>query len=405
MTYFLLAIAMYSVLAAWAPRLWAVTVPQIALFAAVIYFCTRHFSRGTPLRFSPFLIAPAAMVILGTAQLLTHRAAYALRTENAALDWAGYLAFGWLAAQLPSSSLTRNRILVGWACFAGAVATIAILTALTSPFQIFWLVPVRFEQAFGPYVYRNHLAGFIELSLPAAIYLAIREKERRAVFLAIAAVLVSACVVAASRTGLILAGVEVFTMLALAAHKQWLTAKQSIAFSFLLICSVLAGIAVAGFSPVQTRFAEEHPYSVRYEILQSTLDMARAKPLTGWGLGNFRTVYPSFGRIDPGVLVNEAHNDWAQWAAEGGLAAVLVMLVFAFWAARAGVRTGWALGVPVVFCHALVDYPFEEPSLVMLVMLLSALAWNSGGRGEKLRSHRHSARQRTRPIVQELNPV
>ncbi len=405
MTYFLLAIAMYSVLAAWAPLLWAVTIPQIALFAAVIYVCVRHFSTGSPLRFPLFLAAPAAMVTIGAAQLLTHRAAYALRTENAALDWAGYLAFGWLAAQLPFGSFARDRLLLLWAYFAGAVATVAILTALTSPFQIFWLVPVRFEQTFGPYVYRNHLAGFIELSLAVAIYLAIREKERRAVFLAIAAVLVSACVVAASRTGLILAGVELFTMLALAAHKRWLTAKQSIAFSLVLICSVLAGIAVAGFSPVQTRFAEDHPYSVRYEILQSTLDMARARPLTGWGLGNFRTVYPSYGRIDPGVLVNEAHNDWAQWAAEGGFAAPLVMLVFAFWAARAGVRTGWALGVPVVFCHALVDYPFEEPSLVMLIMLLSALAWSSGDAQEKPRSHRHSARQRTRPIVQELNPV
>ena len=163
-------------------------------------------------------------------------------------------------------------------------------------------------------------------------------------------------------------------MLVLAAYKRWLTARSSWVFALILAVSVGVGVAATGISPVQARFAEDHPYRVRYEILLSTVDMARARPLTGWGLGNFRTVYPGYARIDPGVLVNEAHNDWAQWAAEGGTGALVAMLFLAAWAVRMGIRTGWGLGVAVVFCHALVDYPFEEPSIVLLLMLLCGLA-------------------------------
>ncbi len=385
MSYLLLFTIVYAVLAAGLPRLWAVTLPQVCLFAAVAWVAYRKVREGAAARFPWFLAAPAALLATGTAQLLARSTVYALPTARAALDWAAYLACGWLAVQVTQAPFIRERLLVWWACFSGAVCACAILTAFTSPFHLFWLVPVRFEQVFGPYVYRNHLAAFVELSLPIVVYLAIRETERRALFLLIAAVQVSAVVVAASRTGLILVGVELILLLTLAAYKHWLTPKASLIFALSLASCIMAGVATTGFSTIEQRFAEQHPYQVRHEILLSTLDMARARPVAGWGLGNFRTVYPAYGRIDPGVLVNEAHNDWAQWAAEGGICAAFAMFLFAGWSGWMGYKTGWSLGVAVVFGHAFVDYPFEEPSLVLLLMLLSALAWNSANRAGSLK--------------------
>ncbi len=180
MTYLLLFTLMYAVLAAGLPRLWAVTIPQVCLFASVAWVAYRKFREGTRPRFPFFLAAPAAMVAIGAAQLVAHSTAYALPTARATLDWAGYMACGWLAVQVTRARAGRERIMLWWACFAGAVGACAILTAFTSPFHLFWLVPVRFEQVFGPYVYRNHLAGFVELSLPVVVYLAVSETERRA---------------------------------------------------------------------------------------------------------------------------------------------------------------------------------------------------------------------------------
>jgi len=45
-------------------------------------------------------------------------------------------------------------------------------------------------------------------------------------------------------------------------------------------------------------------------MLQSTIAMAREKPWTGFGLGNFENVYPAYALFDDGAIVNHAHNDW-----------------------------------------------------------------------------------------------
>ena len=393
MQIFLIVTLAYAVLTAWAPRWCAVSVPQIAIFAALMIFTIKR-----KLRFAMFLSIPAALAIIGAAQWITSHTADPYRTANATLDWAGYAAFALLAVQ---PGIAPERLLRWWLYFSGVLGTTSILTALTSPFHLFWIVPVRFEQVFGPYVYRNHLAAFAELSLPIALTYAIRDRERRPLFALIAGILVASVITAQSRTGLILIVAELLAFLAIAAHKSWLTPSAAI----VIVSAILGATIVTGVSGVTARFAEEHPYRVRLEILESTLDMARARPFTGWGLGSFRTVYPRFARIDPGVLVNEAHNDWAQWGAEAGAISVILLLAFAIWAFRAGLRTGWALGIAAVFCHALVDYPFEEPSLVLLLMLLAGLAWSDAHSPETPRSHQRSVRRRSRPTTRESLPV
>lgn len=39
----------------------------------------------------------------------------------------------------------------------------------------------------------------------------------------------------------------------------------------------------------------------------------------GFGLGNWPRAYPRYAVFDDGNYVNQAHNDWAQWAVEGGV--------------------------------------------------------------------------------------
>jgi O-antigen ligase len=74
-------------------------------------------------------------------------------------------------------------------------------------------------------------------------------------------------------------------------------------------------------------------------------------------------VYPQYALIDQGTWVNQAHNDWIQWAAEGGLPLVVTLLVVAVWAIWRGLNTPWGLGVLLVLAHAWVDYPFSRPML------------------------------------------
>jgi O-antigen ligase len=96
------------------------------------------------------------------------------------------------------------------------------------------------------------------------------------------------------------------------------------------------------------------------EVWSATLNMARERPGMGFGLGTWLTAYPRYALFDPGLAINQAHNDWLQWTVEGGIPFLLLMLVVALLLARKALRSIWGLGVIFVFVHALVDYPFQQ---------------------------------------------
>ena len=56
-------------------------------------------------------------------------------------------------------------------------------------------------------------------------------------------------------------------------------------------------------------------------------------------------MYPRYAGLDTGLTVNQAHNDWAQWAAEGGLPFLLVMILFAGLLCKPAFRSIYGLGV------------------------------------------------------------
>jgi len=97
----------------------------------------------------------------------------------------------------------------------------------------------------------------------------------------------------------------------------------------------------------------------------------RTALLTGFGLGTWSEVYPGFARFDDGLFANQAHNDWAQWAAEGGIPFFLIMLAVVAGALRPAFRSLWGLGLLAVFIHCLVDYPMQQrPALAAFFFAL-----------------------------------
>jgi hypothetical protein len=85
-------------------------------------------------------------------------------------------------------------------------------------------------------------------------------------------------------------------------------------------------------------------------------------------------VYPAFATFDPGAIVNQAHTDWLQWTAEGGLPVGIGMLWMVVWGARPALRSIWGIGVIAVFVHAAFDYPFSRPAIGAWPILMLAMA-------------------------------
>src|SRR5207249_5987183 len=118
--------------------------------------------------------------------------------------------------------------------------------------------------------------------------------------------------------------------------------------------------AIAGWELIWQRLQEPNPYSLRRELVMSSLEMIRDRPLKGFGLGTWSAAYPAYAHFDDGRFVNQAHNDWVQWAAEGGVLFFALMLAVAVWSVRPAIRSVWGVGLLAVFVHGLVDYPMQQ---------------------------------------------
>ena len=92
-------------------------------------------------------------------------------------------------------------------------------------------------------------------------------------------------------------------------------------------------------------------------------------------LGTWPYTYPAHAVASFHAYVNAAHNDWAQWAVEGGLGFCSLMLGIFVWSVWRVLRHPWALGIPIVLIHCLVDFPMQIPALELwLFVMLGALA-------------------------------
>jgi O-antigen ligase len=128
----------------------------------------------------------------------------------------------------------------------------------------------------------------------------------------------------ASRAGAALCTAEVLAMLVIGLvrlrdPKTGLPTSSTTAV-FVMIPVVAAALTFAvGWDRVWQRFQQNDPYLVRREYIVAAVHMAKDRPLMGYGLGTFPEVYQQYAIKDFGFYANHAHNDWAEFAADGGI--------------------------------------------------------------------------------------
>ena len=163
---------------------------------------------------------------------------------------------------------------------------------------------------------------------------------------------------------------ESATVLLLMSRRRSSSARKPVAVLISFMVFALAFTAVVGWTHLWQRFQDPDPYLGRREMLFSAMAMTRDRPLNGFGLGNFANVYSAYAKFDEGSIVTHAHNDWAEWAAEGGLPFFAVVLTAVIGTVPYAVRSPWGLGIIFVFLHSLVDFPMQLGSLALWVFVL-----------------------------------
>jgi hypothetical protein len=370
-----------ATLTLWVPAYWPVALFEISAFliAGITLVLGRVPVRGT---YFP-LFALSFIVLWGCFQLITGFTIDRFATERATMQWMTWVAVYYIGVSTLQEESLAKFLRVGIAWFGFAVAIEAILQAFLSPGKVFGFFPTGYRDfVMGPIVYHTHFAAFVETILPIALFLALRETRKSYTFLGISAVLLTAIVVSASRAGLMIGFAEVLGVLLLS-HLQKAKLSRRIRFAALGLAGATGVlILIVGFETAAARFSSEPLTAGRVQFAVSTLHMIAARPRIGWGLGCWPAVYPAFATFDPGAIVNQAHCDWLQWTAEGGLPVGLAMLSLGLWAIRPAIHSIWGIGVLAVLLHASFDYPFSRPAVGAWPILILAMASVSQPRSE-----------------------
>src|SRR5579884_308323 len=364
-----------AILTLWIQAFWPVALFEIGSFA--IAFAVLLSSGEKPHRLSArFPLFVLGWVILwGCLQLIAGWSSVRFETINSIWKWLCWFAVYYSGMSIFTNGRILERFRLGMVWFGFAVALEAILQAFLSPDKIFGIFPAAYQlYVMGPILYHTHFAVFVEAILPASLVFAFTKAKDFYVFLGISAVLLTAMVVSASRGGLVIAFIEVAAVFLLLRpwKKNQVKRAGTIMLAFAGIILVL--LLIVGLNTITERFRTEAMVPGRLQFALSSLAMVRARPFTGFGLGCWPAVYPAFATFDPGAFVNQAHSDWLQWIAEGGIPTGIAMVALFVWFIRPAWKSIWAIGGIAIFVHAAFDYPFSRPAIGALPFLVLAMA-------------------------------
>jgi O-antigen ligase len=339
----------------------------ILIATAVVLIVRGPFPTG------PILVALCCVGLWGPLQLIAGWSVYRYETSLATLRWVTLIATFFLAYRALEDRKVRQCAQTALAAFAALLAVLSTLQAFTSHGDYFWLYPSGQTEVFGPFQNRNNYAAFIELTIPLTLWEALKAGGQRTLWLTLAGVMAASVIACGSRAGSALVALEIPAVFAVAfLSKRFRNRQVAIASSTMAIVAALC-IAAAGWETLAHKLADLDPFLDRREMLQSAIAMVVDRPWTGFGLGTFPTVYPAYALFDSGYFVNHAHNDWAEWAVEGGLPFLLLVGGIAAASSLRAVRSGWGLGLVAVYLHSLVDFPLQRTGLVVWIAVIGAM--------------------------------
>jgi O-antigen ligase len=270
----------------------------------------------------------------------------------------------------------------------------------------FGLPLIKPDQGYGQFINRGHFAFLMEMGFGLALGLVLgrgARRERALIYLAVLLPIWTALVLSNSRGGLLAMLVQVIGAFLLFGFTAKLAGHASGPFTFLrsssarvvLLLALVGAVVVGTFWLGGDRLAnrietssefdtnvEQRVNSRRNQIWVATWHMFAAHPITGVGLGAYWAALPTFHDASGTVTPEEAHNDYLELLASGGvvgfaLGAWFLVLLFrrvshnlkitkGF---RAAACSGALIGIIGVAVHSLVDFGLH--------MLVNALVFTA----------------------------
>ncbi len=317
--------------------------------------------------------------------------------------------------------LNLRRLLPGLVGLGAVVAAVGVIQRPLFSGRIYGLWtpiggPLLFTPSggpFGPFVNRNHFAGWMLMVIPISVgyfsALAARGLKgvkpnwrsrlawlssvdaNRAVLVGFAILFMTlSLVLTLSRSGVtcLIVALAISTMVVLRRQNRW---SKRVTVIGLVVATGLIGVTTTGADAIAARFNRvDATLDGRLFAWRDAWNVIEAFPLTGTGLNTYGTsmlFYQSFHRGS--VHFAEAHNDYLQLLAEGGLLLAIPTLmlvalfvwqvssrfreraddVFGYW-----VRVGSVTGLVAIGLQEIVDFSLQMPGNAVLFVLLCGIA-------------------------------
>jgi hypothetical protein len=275
----------------------------------------------------------------------------------------------------------------------------------------FWRPQSLLTTPFGPFINKNHFAGWMVMALPLAVgyFLSLakiglahvrRDWRSRLLWLSSShggqlqlvafAIVIMAVSLAMtmSRSGIACFGIAVAAAAVFGARDATALARSALVLA-------LAGLLIVPFAwarvDLGSRFGAvgSESLQLRKDAWQATARIIAAYPLTGTGLNTYGTATLQYRPDRKTQHFDQAHNDYLQLASEGGVllttpaAAAAIFLILGirrrFSAGRDDVRTHWirfgaATSLAAIALQSAVEFSLQMPGNAVLFVVICAIA-------------------------------
>jgi hypothetical protein len=337
-------------------------------------------------------------------------------------------AFALLLVGLASAGTCRlDRVINALVLFGIAMAVLGVIQrSLTPPNESivygFWR-SIDKGDPFGPFINRNHFAGWMVMLLPLVLAYAwaVLERARRKVeepppllrwaltveanrvlMLGVVVVVMGMSIaLTGSRSGVASLAIAVM-VLAFFMVKRTQGGRRRLQVAGVLALVVVAAVGWAGAGRVADRFSRApSELEGRFGAWRDTERMIHDFPAVGTGLGTYPQAMLIYQTSDRSEMYAEAHNDYLQLAAEGGLLVgipVLLTLGTLAWTIRRRlrsndddsmtywVRVGAIAGLVGIAAQSVVEFSLQMPGNAAFLVLLIAIAIHRPSR--RMHAHR-----------------
>lgn len=353
-------------------------------------------------------------------------------TRRAVLKLLALILYGAMLLRYTTTVGRLRALLFTIIMVAVASAFFGILRQTTQHAEGFFLPFLKPGTGYGQFINRNHFAYLMEMALGVTLGLTLFKGVRREqvlIYLALAFPVWVALVLCNSRGGLFSMLAQVlflgllFVLLQARRGKRG-GAEEGTEESFwyrvvgmpifrpvlvlaLLVTVFLGAIWIGGealtsrLETVSTEMAESPDPGTqgvrRQEIWRATWKMIKDHPLAGVGFNGYLAMIPQYHEASGEMTPHEAHNDYLELLASGGVIGVVLALWFLFLFVKATSRgfrardqfrraacLGACAGLFAVAVHSVVDFGLHITvnALVFMALLIVAVAIVAGDRSE-----------------------